>query len=87
MSGFRVLTRVVLGAQIFDKYWYGSCWDMSDMPLVGLLPIGMLEWLVPANEHMKEKNWPADLPEIEGVVDRIETIQGVDGNEIKLHIS
>jgi acetyl esterase/lipase len=66
---------------------YGSGGDMSAMPLVGALPVWMFEWLMAATEPMKEKNFPPNLPEIEGVVDRIETIQGVDGNEIELHIT
>ena len=56
-------------------------------PYLDPLPPLLFEWLIALGEPTTEGRWPDGLPKIEGVVDRIETIQGVDGNEIELHIS
>ena len=59
------------------------------MPLLNSLPLWMYDGLNWLSEPYKENLWPKDLPEIEGVTERIEVIPGIDGSSsrIELHIS
>ena len=54
MSGFRVLTRVVLGAQSFDKYWYvNTCALNGNFSLCVVIYIGIEVY----REHIPPVCW------------------------------